>query len=68
MGARRKLAKVQASAKKEEVGKAVLVIHLGETRFSCPACTRSFRKGIVFEHGQQLYCSHRCLRRLAHAS
>lgn len=70
MSSRRKPAKVQSSTKKEDIGKPVLVIHLGSSRFTCAnaSCGRSFRRGMTYEHGHRSYCSRRCLKAVTDAS
>jgi hypothetical protein len=48
--------------KKEDiVGKPVLYIGMGEKIFTCPTCSRSFSKGMIYEHATLAYCSRRCI-------
>lgn len=47
---------------KELLGKPTKFIGvLGEV-FTCPTCSRSLKKGIIYDHEGSLYCSRNCIK------
>jgi hypothetical protein len=49
-------------AKVELAGKAVYYMGLKTAGFSCPTCSRSLKKGIIYEHTDgKSYCTRKCI-------
>lgn len=47
--------------KKELPGKAVMYYGVPEKPFTCPVCSKSLVKGIVYEDSNSMYCSRVCI-------
>lgn len=54
-------AEYMTQQKVELLGKSVRYIGVGGREFTCPTCSRSFSRGMTFEHNKELYCSRKCI-------
>jgi hypothetical protein len=47
---------------KELLGKPVKFIGILGVEFTCPTCSRTLKKGIIYDHSGALYCSRNCIK------
>lgn len=48
--------------KNETIGKHIRYIGMGDKFYSCPTCSREFRRGFFWEEGVKNGCSQSCLK------
>ena len=59
--AKKNVSNSQKEIKIELPGKAIKYIGVKGVKFSCPSCSRSLSKGIIWEHKSNVYCSRNCI-------
>lgn len=62
---RAKRAKLASDGKniKDLVGHPVRYLGLGDKRYCCPSCCRTFSRGFYYEEGTKNGCSRQCLEK-----
>ena len=60
--AKKNVSNSQKEIKVELPGKAVKYVGVKGVKFSCPSCSRSLTKGIIYEHEGNSYCTRSCIK------
>lgn len=59
--AKRNITNTATITKVELLGKAILFFGSKGLSYTCPTCKRTLQKGMLYEHGNERYCSRRCI-------